>query len=94
MESRKEAVTALDSVLKDVMRTNDKNMKQVKNLEMVLLNLKIESSRHNECATIEPIADRLELITREIEKEVKQLIDENRNIAKEAIKMLMEEENV
>ena len=88
---RKEAVQTIDFVLKDVMKSDDKILKQVKNLEMILLNLKIESSRLRDGKTIIPIADRLEQVTRDIERAVKELIDNDRNKANEAIKKLMED---
>ena len=88
---RKEAVQTIDLVLKDVMKSDDKILKQVKNLEMVLLNLKIEANRIRDGRTIIPIADRLEQVTREIEKAVKELIENDRNKANEAIKTLMED---
>ena len=88
---RKEAVQTIDLVLKDIMKSDDKVLKQVKNLEMILLNLKIESSRLHDGKTIIPIAERLEQVTRDIEKAVKELIENDRNKANEAIKTLMEE---
>ena len=91
MDNRKEAVQTIDLVLKDVMKSDDKILKQVKNLEMILLNLKIESARIRDGKTIIPIADRLEQVTRDIERAVKELIENDRNKANEAIKTLMEE---
>ena len=91
MDNRKEAVQTIDLVLKDVMESDDKILKQVNNLEMILLNLKIESARIRDGKTIIPIADRLEQVTREIERAVKELIENDRNKANEAIKTLMEE---
>ena len=88
---RKEAVQTIDIVLKDVMKSDDKALKQVKNLEMVLLNLKIEANRIRDGRTIIPIADRLEQVTREIERAVKEIIENDRNKANEAIKTLMED---
>ena len=88
---RKEAVQTIDLVLKDVMKSDDKVLKQVKNLEMILLNLKIESARLRDGKTIIPIADRLEQVTRDIERAVKELIENDRNKANEAIKTLMED---
>ena len=88
---RKEAVQTIDLVLKDVMKSDDKVLKQVKNLEMVLLNLKIEANRLHDGRTIIPIAERLEQVTRDIEQAVKELIENDRNKANEAIKTLMEE---
>lgn len=88
---RKEAVQTIDIVLKDVMKSDDKILKQVNNLEMILLNLKIESARLRDGKTIIPIADRLEQVTRDIERAVKELIDNDRNKANEAIKKLMED---
>ena len=91
MDSRKEAVQTINLVLKDVMKSDDKVLKQVKNLEMILLNLKIESARIRDGKTIIPIADRLEQVTREIERAIKELIENDRRKANEAIKTLMEE---
>ena len=91
MDNRKEAVQTIDLVLKDVMKSDDKVLKQVKNLEMILLNLKIESARIRDGKTIIPIADRLEQVTREIERAIKELIENDRRKADEAIKTLMEE---
>ena len=91
MDNRKEAVQTIDLVLKDVMKSDDKVLKQVKNLEMILLNLKIESARIRDGKTIIPIADRLEQVTREIERAIKELIENDRRKANEAIKTLMEE---
>ena len=91
MDNRKDAVQTIDIVLKDVMKSDDKVLKQVKNLEMVLLNLKIEANRIRDGITIIPIADRLEQVTREIERAVKEIIENDRNKANEAIKTLMEE---
>ena len=91
MDNRKEAVQTIDLVLKDVMKSDDKILKQVKNLEMILLNLKIESARIRDGKTIIPIADRLEQVTREIERAIKELIENDRRKANEAIKTLMED---
>ena len=91
MDNRKEAVQTIDLVLKDLMKSDDKILKQVKNLEMILLNLKIESGRTRYGETIIPIADRLEQVTRDIERAIKELIENDRNKANEAIKTLMED---
>lgn len=73
-----DAVNNIDIISKKILKTNDMNLNLIRELELVLINLKIEQTRIHENNGISHMADKLEKTIKIMESNIKKLKSENR----------------
>jgi len=88
--NKSEALQNIKSIFDKVESTDNKIIKETNDLNIILLNLKIEQAKLHTGNGIKPIAERLENEIKEIREHISKLIEENRELLNESIKSLEE----
>lgn len=88
--TKEEALNNLIEVAKNLKKSDDDNIKTLKQFKLALLNLKIQNAHIKENTGIVPIADELNRSIVTMENNVNVLIENNRNKLTESIKTLAE----
>jgi hypothetical protein len=73
-----EAIDIITKIAETIRISNDKSLKDINTLELILLNLRIQEAHINEVTGIVPIINELERTIHNIKLNTKMLISENR----------------
>lgn len=92
----REAIEIVEASMIRIRDTNDHVIEATKNLDIILINLRIENAHLNQATGITPIADALRRIIDEMRNEVTSLVSDGRSKLTEALGVIklhsMEEE--
>lgn len=89
----KEVIKSIETIekwLNEISKTNDANINQTDELNIVLINLKIEDAHIKENTGIIPIADRIESIIKNVHDNTDMLVKVGRTELREAFKTIKE----
>jgi hypothetical protein len=101
MEKDKNIIEALERIeywLNEISKTNNANINQTDELNIVLINLKIEDAHIKENTGITPIADKIESVIKNVHDNTDNLVKVGRTELRQAFKIvkkyILEKENV
>lgn len=86
--STQEAINNITTIFDRVTSTDDKIIKALDKLKIILLNLKIEDARIKQNTGIDPIVIELNKSIQLIEKSVKDLVAENRELLRDSLEQI------